>query len=177
MQRKEYTDNQIQIFQDLLESSYLEFSESPEKVGESLVVGAHETVFTYRNAVSCISAGAIARAVLPVDDEMIQPLGLISQKYDFESLFSHDVFELHSFCKGESAVLVCKKGERSLFCVSPDCGSEGLLLRLEWDTPLERNLVLTPNDAVRVLRKVFRRWNDVSIGRPEVWVNGSIIKY
>ena len=179
MQRNVVLNDQKQIFQNLLEETLREYASIPEKSRGDIIIGAHETVFTFRNAGRGVQAGKIARAVLPVEDG-VQPSEKISPRYDLEQYLSADVFELHSFHEKECAVLLLEKGERKLFSVYPDeSAPEGILVHIEWTAALEPECILTEKDVSHALLKAFPlnstrarlKWE------PEVWFNSNRIRY
>ena len=179
MQRNVVLNDQKLIFQNLLEETIREYASMPGKSRGDIIIGAHETVFTFRNAGRGVLAGEIARAVLPVEDG-VQPSEKISQRYDLDQYLSADVFVLHSFHEKECAILHLEKGERKLFSVYPDeSAPEGILVQIEWTAALEPECILTEKDVFHALLKAFPlnstrarlRW------QPEVWFNSNRIRY
>ena len=179
MQRDVVLNDQKPIFQNLLEETLREYASIPGKSRGDIIVGAHETVFTFRNAGRGVLAGEIARAVLPVEDD-VQPTEMISHRYNLEQYLSADVFELHSFHEKERAILHLEMGERKLFSVYPDeSAPEGILVHIEWHSRLEPECILTEKDVFHALLKAFPlkssraqlKWE------PEVWLNSKRIHY
>ena len=171
-------DNQKQILFDLLEGTCVDYCATPEKKRGDIIIGANRSTFTFRNSGMGILSGAIARAVLPVEDKPLTP-PLISKMYELESLFGADVFELHAFWRGECSLLRFEKGERQLFSVYPDTARDGILVRLEWETALRSEQVLTLDDVMAMVRRLLvgktapyrLSW------RPEVRFNGMLVSY
>jgi len=178
MLTNEYTDNQKEIFQNLLRETLREYVECPENAVCGIRIGASETVFSFRNFGPGLLPGVIARAVLPIEDGL-QPSEPLSAGYSFESYFSHDAFELYSFHERERVLLVYKKGKRELFVVSPDPGPNGLLVRIEWEHKLNREEVLTEEDVRAGLRQLFwgRKNNPQGLRMPETWLNGVRLEF
>ena len=179
MQRNVILDDQKEIFKNLLEETVREYAGIAGKETGKIVIGANETVFTFRNSGRGILAGKVARGVLPTEDGAL-PEKPISPQYDLEQYLSADVFELHSFHGHEISVLVYEKGERKSFTVHPDTStSEGILVHIEWASRLEPELVLTEQDVFSSLLKMFPlkssrarlQWE------PEVWFNAKRIQY
>lgn len=179
MQRNVVLNDQKLIFQNLLEETLREYAFIHGKNRGDIIIGAHETVFSFRNAGRGVLAGEIARAVLPVEDG-IQPTEKISKRYDLEQYLSADVFVLHSFHEKECAILHLEMGERKLFSVYPDeSAPEGILVHIEWKAALEPECILTEKDVFHAMLKAF----PLNSGRarlkwePEVWFNSKRIRY
>ena len=179
MQRNDILDDQKEIFKNLLEETVREYAGIAGKETGKIVIGANETVFTFRNSGRGILAGKVARGVLPTEDGT-PPEGPISPQYDLEQYLSADIFELHSFHDHEASVLVYEKGERKSFNVYPDTSTqEGILVHIEWASRLEPEQTLTAQDVFSALLKMFPlkssrarlRWE------PEVWFNSKRINY
>ncbi|MBO4428311.1 MAG: hypothetical protein J5771_07530 [Bacteroidales bacterium] len=168
---------QLEIFTSLLKSTCNDYR-STKVPHDHIVVGAHATVFAFRNFGAGIPSGNIARAVLPLEGEQPQLAG-ISELYDFVPLFGADIFELRSFRREERTILRYKKGEMELFSVCPDKTNNGLVLMLEWKNPLAAEQILTPEEATMALQ-------DIVVSRkspcrltwwPNVWLNGVLLEY
>ena len=179
MQRNDIFDDQKVIFKDLLEETIREYAGIPGKENGKIVIGANQTVFTFRNCGRGILPGKVARGVLPAEDGAL-PEGPISPQYNLEQYLSADVFELHSFHDHEASILIYEKGERQSFNVYPDASTpEGILVHIEWTSKLEPEQVLTEQDVFSALIKMFPlktsrarlRWE------PEVWFNAKRIQY
>ena len=179
MQRNVVLDNQKSIFKNLLEETVREYAGIPGRDTGKIVIGANETVFTFRNSGRGILAGKVARGVLPAEDGS-QPDAPISPLYDLEQYLCADVFKLHSFHDHETTVLLYEKGERKSFTVHPDISTpEGILVHIEWTSKLEPEQILTAQDVFSALLKMFPlkssrarlRWE------PEVWFNAKRIHY
>ena len=64
MQRNVVLNDQKEIFKNLLEETIREYASIPEKKSGDIIIGAHETVFSFRNSGRGILAGTIARGVI-----------------------------------------------------------------------------------------------------------------
>jgi hypothetical protein len=99
-----------------------------------------------------ILSGAIARAVLPIDDGPLRA-PYISKYYELELLFDTDVFELHAFWQGECSLLRYEKGERQLFSVYPDTAPNGILVHIEWKSNLNVEQMVSIENVISYLRR------------------------
>ena len=166
------------IFQNLLEETIQEYAGIRGKQQGDIIVGASESVFSFRNNGGGIIAGRIASGVLPVNDGAL-PIERISPIYDLEQYLNADRFELHSFHGKERTVLLYEHGERREFSVVPDeSAPEGILVQIEWKSPLTPEDVLTEKDVFHALLRMFPF--DSSQARlgwePAVWFNSKRIQ-
>lgn len=179
MQRNVVLDDQKEIFKNLLEETIREYASIPEKKSGDIVIGAHETVFSFRNSGRGILAGKIARGVLPALDG-IEPQETISPWYDLNKYFGADIFKLHSFHERECTALLCENGERKSFSVYPDVTApEGILVHIEWKTKLEPEQILTERDVFSTLLKMFPLKSRLARlpWEPVVWFNSKRVLY
>ena len=160
MKKKDYLNDQKQIFRDLLEGT--------EKGRGEIVVGAHLTVFSFRASTAGVPAGVIARAVLPEVDGSL-PKAVISDSYPFEALMKADVFELRSFHNNECTLLKYENGKRQELHIYPDKAPDCMLVRLEWLSEEGASTVLTEQNVINELKRLS--WETA------VWFNGRRVKY
>lgn len=167
--------NQKQIIHILLGATLRDYAGNIRKRKGDIIIGARGSVLSYRDFSTGFLAGVIARSVLPTE-EGVPCEEAISLTYPVETLMAVDVFELHSFHKKECAFLSLKKeatGVRKEFHVYPDTAQDGLLIRLEWNSGGNVQ-VLTTEDIIDSLKTIYASHSstDHPGWKPEVWFNG-----
>ena len=181
METNELLNNQRLLIYELLFATLQEYLSSPEDGPRDIVIGAHETVLTYRDSSKGIPAGIIARSILPGADGVLTE-GVLSERYPLEPLMDANVFEMHSFRMNECTILSFREEgneRRRELHVYPDKAPDGLLIRLEWKSGLGKEQVETEGCLRRDLKKllVFHSWDEKRNWKPRVWLNGIHIKY
>lgn len=176
-----FRNNQLEIFQSLVEGSMRECARLEERARRQLLLGAFDTVLTLRNFGNGIPVARLVRQLFPVDDPAVGPdYDCITELYPIEALLKQDVFELVTFQKHEGTRFRFTDGKQVWFSVEPDMTApEGLLLRIEWKSPLPKECVLTPATAAEILRKTIsqvKRETGLS-WRPVVRFNGEQLDY
>lgn len=176
-----FHNNQLVIFQTLVEGTMHECVQLEERDRRHLSLGAFDTVLTFRNLGQGIPVSRLVRQLFPVEDGTINfDYDCISELYPIEALVKQDVFELATFQKHEGTSFRFKNGKREWFHVEPDwVAPEGLLFRIEWKTPLPNECVLTPATAAEIIRKTIshgKRENGLN-WRPVVRFNGEQLDY
>lgn len=176
-----FRNNQLVIFQSLVDGTMRECAKLDEKERRHLSIGAFDTVLALRNFGRGIPVARLVRQLFPVDDPAVGPdYDCISDLYPIEDLLEQDVFELATFQKHEGTRFCFKSGKRERFNVEPDwVAPEGLLFRIEWKAPLPKDFVLTPEAAAEILRKTIsqgKRETGLS-WRPVVRFNGEQLNY
>lgn len=176
-----FHDNQLIIFQALVDGTMRECEQLVERERRLLSVGAYNNVLAFRNLGQGIPVARMVRKFFPLGDSVPDAtVPCVSQLYPIEELIEQDVFELASFRKREGTRFCFKGGKLERFSVDPDWGaSEGLLFRIEWQSPLAKECVLTAESAAKILRKVIVRGNGGSgFGwGPLVRFNGRRLEY
>lgn len=176
-----FRNNQLLIFQTLVEGSIRECIKLEGRERRQLSIGAFDTVLTFRNFGNGIHLGRMVRHLFPLeDDEAEVNHNCLSDFYPIEAFTDQDVFELASFREHEETRFCFKKGKRERFIVEPDwVAPEGLLFRIEWKNPLPKEYVLTPESAAKILRKNTSRIKRKAglSWRPMVRFNGEQLVY
>ena len=181
MDNNVFHNNQLIIFQTLIEGTMRECAPLEEKERRHLSIGAFDTVLSFRNFGHGIPVSRMVRLLFPLEDAASDTnLSCISEIYPIEDLMRQNVFELASFQNKEGTRFLFKNGKRELFNVEPDwVAPEGILFRIEWKNPLPKECVLTSKSAAQILRKIIsrgKRKTGVS-WRPVVWFNGEQLVY
>lgn len=176
-----FRNNQLVIFQTLVEGTIRECASIDGKERRYLSIGAFDTVLTLRNFGHGFPVSRLVRQLFPVEKPAVGPdYDCISELYPIEALLKQDVFELATFQKHEGTRIRFKDGKRERFSVEPDMTApEGLLFRIEWKSPLPKECVLTPATAAEILQKIISRGKRESgfNWRPVVRFNGEQLDY
>lgn len=176
-----FRNNQLVIFQTLVEGTIGECASIDGKERRYLSIGAFDTVLTLRNFGHGFPVSRLVRQLFPVEKPAVGPdYDCISELYPIEALLKQDVFELATFQKHEGTRIRFKDGKRERFSVEPDMTApEGLLFRIEWKSPLPKECVLTPATAAEILQKIITRGKRESgfNWRPVVRFNGEQLVY
>lgn len=175
MSHKHRKHNQLDILHYFLFKTIKEYTSKSDEDKGDIRIGANAFILSFRSFGPGIPSGMLARGVLPEYEE-IAPEGTSSWRYNVESLFFEDFFEIQSFIKNESTLIQFEKGKRKLFKVYPDSFTPpGLLFRVEWKGGLSENKILTENQVQKALRRISSRY-----GLPwklSVWFNGRKLQY
>ena len=181
MNNNTFHNNQLIIFQALIEGTMRECASLEEKERRHLSIGVFDTVLSFRNFGHGIPVSRMVRLLFPLEDIATDTtFSCISEIYPIEDLMRQDVFELASFQKKEGTRICFKGGKRELFNVEPDwVAPEGILFRIEWKKPLPMDCVLTSTSSAQILRKIIsrgKRKTGIS-WKPVVWFNGEQLVY
>ena len=107
-----FRNNQLIIFQSLVEGTMRECAKLEERERRHLSIGAFDTVLALRNFGQGIPMARFVRQLFPVDNAVKFDYDCISEFYPIEDLLRQDVFELATFQKHEGTRFCFKSGKR-----------------------------------------------------------------